>query len=290
MSHRTIHTGIACRRMSERDLAAAHTLTQAVFWAHRREDWQFMLDSGAGFVAEDANEADGALAGTGLCWKYGAAHGALGMIIVAPDRQGQGIGRELMHRILEELGGRCIQLTATPAGQPLYEKLGFVPTGSVVHHQGTLRRMLAVQPAAGERIRPATSADLPALSRLSLRALGMPRDEVLAQLLNVADGVVLEKDGAPLGFSMIRRFGLGHMIGPVVAQDAERARALIGHWSADHAGGIVRVDVTGDSGLGRWLESLGLAVRGPSVRMARGRMPAPDGTLGQYAILNQAMG
>lgn len=278
--------GITYRRMTEDDLSSAHGLSLAVRWAHRGEDWQFMHRAGTGFVAEE----NGTLAGTGLCWKFGNTHASLGMIIVSPEQQGKGIGRELMNLVLEELGDRCILLTATPAGQPLYEKLGFVPTGTVDHHQGTMQKTSPLALAAGERIRPVASGDLQALAALATRALGMPREEMMAQLLNVAEGVLIEKDGEALGFSMMRRFGRGHMIGPVVAPDTERAKALIAHWAATYAGSFVRVDVTGESGLSTWVESLGLALVGPSVRMARGQVPVSDGTVKQYAILNQAIG
>lgn len=280
------NAAITYRRMNETDLSSAHGLSQVVRWPHRLEDWQFMLHVGTGFVAEES----GALVGTGLCWKFGNAHASLGMIIVSPERQGKGIGRELMNLVLEELGDRCILLTATSAGQPLYEKLGFVLTGSVVQHQGMMQQTSPLALAAGERIRPVAAGDLQALADLATRALGMPRDEMIAQLLNVAEGVLIEKDGKALGFSMIRRFGRGHMIGPVVAPDTERAKALIAHWSASYAGSFVRVDVTGESGLSAWVEGLGLASVGPSVRMVRGQVPVSDGTVEQYAILSQAIG
>jgi len=286
MTHQTTSAGIACRRMTGDDLPAAHGMTQAVRWAHRLEDWQFMHRIGTGFVAEE----NGTLVGTGLCWKFGTTHASLGMIIVAPERQGKGIGRELMNLVLEELGDRCILLTATPAGQPLYEKLGFLPTGSVVHHQGTMQQTSSVGLAAGERIRPVAAGDLQALAALATRAVGMPRADLMAQLLDEAEGALIEKDGVALGFSMIRPFGRGHMIGPVVAPDAEHAKALIAHWAAPYAGSFVRVDVTGESGLSAWVDSLGLALVGPSVRMARGQAPVSDGTVGQYAILSQAIG
>lgn len=280
------NTAIAYRRMTEDDLPSAYGLTQVVRWAHRLEDWQFMHRLGTGFVAEE----NGLVIGTGLCWKFGNAHASLGMIIVAPEWQGRGIGRELMNLVLGELGERCILLTATPAGQPLYEKLGFVPTGTVDHHQGTMQQIPPLALAARERIRPVAAGDRPALAALATRALGMPREEMMAQLLNVTEGALLEKDGEALGFSLIRRFGRGHMIGPVVAPDSERAKALIGHWVQTYAGAFVRVDVTGESGLSPWVESLGLALVEPSVRMARGQAPVSDGTVEQYAILSQAIG
>ncbi len=286
MTNQSSHHNIAYRRMTEADLPSAYGLTQAANWAHRLEDWQLLYRVGCGFVAHE----NGAMVGSGLCWKFGTMHAALGMIVVSPQRQGKGIGRELMNLILAELGARCTMLTATPAGQPLYEKLGFVPIGMVIQHQGTMQRTTPLTLAPGERLRPVVASDLPEMVTLLQRALGMPRDDVMAQVLDVADGVLLEKDGKALGFSIVRRFGRGHMIGPVVAPDTERAKALIAHWSHAHADCFVRVDVTGDSGLSDWVDSLGLVTGEPGVRMVRGQAPVPDGTVKQYAILSQATG
>lgn len=286
MTSQTSSTDIVYRRVTEDDLPSAHGLSEAMHWAHRLEDWQLMHRLGTGFVAEE----NGAVIGTGLCWKFGNTHGSLGMIIVSPEQQGKGIGRELMSLLLEELGDRCILLTATSAGQPLYEKLGFVPTGTVNQHQGTMQQTLSLALAAGERIRPVEGGDLQALAALALRALGMTGEEVLAQVLSVAEGVLLEKDGETLGFSLMRRFGRGYVIGPVVAPDTGRAKALIAHWAATYAGSFVRVDVAGDSDLSTWVESLGLTLIAPSLRMTRCKVPVPDGVVKQYAVFSQAIG
>ena len=56
-------------------------------------------------------------------------------------------------------------LLTTGAGRPLYEKLGFRLIGSSLRHQGTYRR----EPVPDPRMRPATSADLPALVTLAGR-------------------------------------------------------------------------------------------------------------------------
>jgi predicted N-acetyltransferase YhbS len=286
VTNQTTNTSITYRQMNGNDLPSAHGLSQVLRWAHRLEDWQFIHRLGTGFVAEE----DGALIGTALCWKFGEAHASLGMIIVSPEQQGKGIGRELMNLVLEELGERCILLTATPAGQPLYEKLGFVPTGTLNQQQGTMQQTAPIALAAGESIRPVAAGDLQTLAALATRALGMPREDVMAQVLNVAEGVLIEKDGEALGFSMMRRFGRGHVIGPVVAPDTERAKALIAHWAQTYAGSFVRVDVTGESGLSTWVESLGLVLIEPGVTMVRGQAPVSDDTVKQYAVLNQAIG
>ncbi|MEO7494669.1 MAG: GNAT family N-acetyltransferase [Massilia sp.] len=281
----TIASRITYRRMGEDDLRAAHALSQAVGWPHRLEDWQFVLRLGVGFLAEQ----DGEVVGTGLCWKHGERHASLGLIIVSPQHQGKGIGREVMALILAELGERRTLLNATPAGQPLYARLGFAPIGSVHQHQGTMLAAAPAPLAAGERIRPLQADDTAALIKLAGRAAGMPRASALAQLFTIADCNVLERDGEPAGFSIMRRFGRGHAIGPVVAPDSERAMALIADWTGTHAGSFVRIDVTATGGLENSLEQIGLAKVDTVTVMARNGQPAPEEAVRQFAIINQAL-
>ncbi|HRP98481.1 MAG TPA: GNAT family N-acetyltransferase [Rhodocyclaceae bacterium] len=277
---------IEYRRMAAGDLPAAHALSQAVRWPHRLEDWQFVHRLGSGFVAE----WDSRIVGTAMCWAYGGEHGSLGMVIVSPDAQGQGIGRELMNRVLAELGERSTLLIATPAGQPLYERLGFAAIGQVLQHQGTVFQIGTAAPPAGERIRPIGASDGHKLARLASRALGMPRATVLEELRKVADGVVIDSAGEPVGFAFCRRFGRGYAIGPVVAPDAERAKALIAHWIGVRAGSFVRIDVHESGGLSPWLADMGLDRVDSGITMVRGELPHVDEGVRQFAIINQALG
>ena len=282
----TIKTGaIAYRPMTEQDLPAAHALSQAVRWPHRLEDWQFVQRLGSGFVAE----ADGVPVGTALCWLQGARHGSLGMIIVSEAHQGKGIGRKLMHLVLDALGERCTLLQATAAGQPLYESLGFQATGTLYQHQGTLAAVAPVALAAGEIVRPARAGDLSGMIALAKRATGMARDELLTQLAGVAEAAVLERGGELAGFSVMRRFGRGHAIGPLVAPDGERAKALVAYWAGAYGGAFVRVDVTAASGLSDWLAQVGLVQVDSAVTMARNGVPVQDPHMHQFAIASQAL-
>ena len=276
---------VTCRRMNESDLPAAHRLSQGLRWPYRLEDWRFLLRLGTGFVAEE----DGAVIGTGLCWKQGDRYGSLGGIIVSPEHQGKGIGRLLMKLVLEELGERCTLLNATAAGQPLYQSLGFTPIGTIHQHQGTLLAAPPVVLAHGESIRPVAADDSAELLGLANRATGMVRDEMLQQLAAVAQGAALERKGELLGFSMMRRFGRGHAIGPVVAPDSERVAALVTYWTAAYAGAFVRLDVTGTSGLGERLTAIGLVQVDTVVTMARNGVPASDEGVKQFAVLNQSL-
>lgn len=284
----------AYRAFKRTDIAAAHALSLAAGWPHRAEDWQMMFDAGDGFVAHD----NGDVVGTALYWKCGADSGTLGLVIVSPAQQGRGIGRQLMERVLEALGDRVTYLHATPAGKPLYEKLGFEACGTVDQHQGIVGGVPAVTPPAAERLRALTAGDVPKVIELASRASGLDRSQAIPALLDVAQGVVLERDGELLGFSLFRRFGRGYAIGPVVAAhspDAWRAKSLIAHWLGNRADEFVRIDIPGDAGLIDWLSALGMAHTDTVVKMVRNHRTGryrgdPDPTYGVFGIVNQAMG
>ncbi|MBB3261610.1 GNAT superfamily N-acetyltransferase [Paraburkholderia bannensis] len=282
------------RRFSTDDIDAAHGLSAAVRWPHRPDDWRFAFDAGAGFVAEE----NGVVIGTALCWKFGVDRATLGMVIVSPDQQGRGIGRKLMELVLEELGDRVTFLHATPAGQPLYEKLGFAACGALTQHQGNVEQAPAVTLPQGETLREITPADLPVLIELASRGCGLDRSITLPALLEVAQGgVVLECDGEITGFALARRFGRGYAIGPLVAApspDHVRAKALVSHWLAQHVGDFVRLDLPGDAGIETWLPTVGLLPVDSVVKMVRNASAAehsgtPDAAWRAYGIINQAM-
>ncbi|MBE0632271.1 MAG: GNAT family N-acetyltransferase, partial [Burkholderia vietnamiensis] len=167
-------TALHYRRFTAADVSGAHALSMALRWPFRAEDWQFSADTSTAFVAEE----DGVVIGTAMCWKYGADRAALGHVIVSSEHQGRGIGRALMEIVLDELGPRITFLHATPAGQPLYEKLGFAVCGSLDQFQGNVERPASVTLADGERLRAATPGDLDCLVALDTRASGLGRARV----------------------------------------------------------------------------------------------------------------
>ena len=277
---------IKYRKFMPADLEAAHRLSLSVKWPHRREDWAFVLGLGSGYVAEDG----GRVVGTILYWKHGERHASLGMVIVDPESQGKGIGRELMSLALADLEGRVVLLNATPAGEPLYERLGFRATGIVHQHQGLAHAGTLVAPARGERLRPMGRSDARRLAALATRASGMSRGRMLTKLLDVAEGIVLDRGGEVIGFALLRRFGRGQAIGPVVAPDAKRARLLIAHWAAMNPRKFLRIDVHASDGLGAWLGRAGLKKVDTVISMSKGAPPAKDAAVRDFALVSQALG
>lgn len=283
---KTIADGVVLRPMTAADLAAAHALSARLHWPHRLADWQFNFEFGSGLVAE----RDGEFVGTAQAWLWGAQHATIGLVMVDPRCQGRRIGYRLMQALLAPLAGRSVLLHATAEGRGLYERLGFVRTGEVRQHQGAALPAPLVALAAGWRLRPADHSDAAALAALDTQARGMPRAALITALTNQADTVVLDHDGQARGFAMLRRFGRGLNLGPVVAPDADGAKALIAHLVGLNAGKFVRIDVDFDSGLTEWLESLGLLrVDAPTV-MVRGEPPVLVEGVRLFGLVNQALG
>ena len=271
------------RPLTRADLGDAQAITSSFGWPHRVEDLEFMLGLGRGWAVQ----RDGALVGTGMCWTFGETAGTLGLVCVAPPQQGQGVGTRLLERLLEALEGRRIVLFATDAGVRLYERLGFRACGRIRQQQGAAIRPPPVPLPSGQRIRPAGRGDPSRLSALDRAAAGMDRSALISALLEAGTGVVLDDDGTAEGFAILRRFGIGQVIGPVVAPDAAGAQALIGHFLAASSGQFTRIDVTEESGLAPWLRTLGLADAGGAVRMVRG---AGDERPRAFALASQAFG
>jgi len=281
------------RAFTPPDIPAAHALSMALGWPYRPEDWQFSAETSIGFVAQDMD----AVVGTAMCWKFGGDRASLGHVIVSSGHQGRGIGRKLMEVTLAELGSRITFLHATPAGRPLYEKLGFSVCGSLDQYQGNVGKAEPVALLEGERLRAGTPADFPCLIELAARASGLERHALLTALFERGESVVLERNGEIVGFSVLRRFGRGYAIGPVVAlrsRDDARARALIGYWLTGRKNEFIRIDVPAGTSLTDWLIGQGLKRVDTCSKMVRNASAAahsgaPDPVYRLYGLISQAM-
>lgn len=274
------------REMQPADAPACQLLSRAVGWPYRVEDWEMAIGLGRGIVATLGE----AVVASALWWPYGDGCATLGMIIVSPEHQGGGIGKRLMQALFEQAQGRALMLNATVAGEPLYARNGFVTVGSIRQHHGEARPVAAPVLAQGESLRLAGSTDRPLLEQLDREATGLPRQATLEVLLACGECIMLERAGVPVGFSILRRFGRGLVIGPVVAANDADARRLIGHWLHEQRGQFLRVDVPADPELEAWLTERGLKPAGPATTMARGAWPAAPGPARLYGLISQSLG
>lgn len=273
------------RAMSADDLPSAVELSMEQGWPHREEDWKLLLEAGEGIVLE----RDGRIVGSTLAWRYGEDHAALGMIIVREAERGKGLARRMMEEMLGRLEGRTVILSATEQGIGLYRELGFVETGRILQHQGVAPTMPLAELIPDERVGPMGSAD-GIVPTLYSRARGMESSKLFEALAANGSGVVLERDHEPVGFALVRRFGHGREIGPIVAPDLQGAKALVTHWLGINAGAFCRIDAVDGTGISEWLTQVGLPAVGSVTSMARGPLAGGSGPARVYGIPAQAFG
>ena len=265
-------------------LEGALKLSREMSWPYRLEDWDVALQLGKGFVLERG----GTVIGTAAWWPYGETHASAGMIIVAKTAQGRGYGARLMDALLTSARPRSIALNSTAEGQALYQRRGFVPVGVIHQHQGIPGERHKT--SRSDLVRSMTVTDFEAIMRLDRDATGLERRRMLEKLLHSGDGYVLQRDGMARGYAICRLFGRGHVIGPVVAETATDARALIEAALARLGKAFVRIDTSATSQIGEWLERIGLEQVGDATTMILGTPAPSSGPARVFAIPNQSFG
>lgn len=262
-------------------LAGAWCLSREAGWPHRTEDWALALSLSDGVVALDGEE----VVGTAMATVFGDVV-MLNMIIVAAGMRGRGLGRRLMDEMMARAAGREMRLVATSDGMPLYRKMGFVEVGEIVQHQG----IACAAPSVPLNVAPGGPQDVGRLAAMDAKASRLERARLLRAIAETGEVLL-----AARGFAMLRRFGRGLVLGPLVAADDQNAQALMVAAAARHVGAFLRVDLPRASGLGPFAESLGLARAGAGMAMvcpgdASLRPRSVGASYTTYALASQALG
>jgi GNAT superfamily N-acetyltransferase len=207
--------------LSER---AAH---QAVEWA-AAEGWNPGLDDAGRFLAADADafmasDVDGGIGGTVSCALYGERYAFIGFYIVRSDLRGRGIGTELFDRALARAGDRVIGLDGVLEQEPVYASLGFELAHRNERWRGTGGGSASPDLIALGEIR------FDQLAAYDARVFGTDREEFLRAWIDRPPRHALASvnGGALTGYAVLRPCREGMKIGPLFADDAPTARALL---------------------------------------------------------------
>jgi GNAT superfamily N-acetyltransferase len=259
---------ITIETLREADLADAILLSTGEGWNQTHADWRRLLR-----LAPDgcfAARVGGRLAGTVTTTIYEPALAWIGMMIVHPTARRQGIGAALMIRALDHLdaaGVSCVKLDATPAGLPLYHRLGFHEEVLFERWQGVARPTESTTPALDRR-----AARGPVLP-LDRAAFGADRSFLLAELDAdaLAAHVGRESDPHVEGYALARAGRIATYLGPVVSTNRALAGRLLDALLSSFSGQQVCIDVN-TAGLldPEHLVEGGLAKTRPLMRMRRG--------------------
>ncbi len=272
------------------DIEEARKISTIFNWPHTVSDWQFAASVGAGIAVRE----NGRLVATGLTWVLGQKIATLGLLMVAPDQQGRGIGRKVLRACLDAMRGFTIVLHATDEGVELYQSEGFVPIGRVAQCQGvvagTSSGSAGVSAHGDSRLRFSGPADHEAITALDRTTLGIDRAVLLDPILVDSTGVVLESSGVATGYGLCRRFGQGYAIGPVIAGNRQDAHDLISRLLKDKPDQFVRVDTPEGTLSEDWLTRLGMPRVSGVVVMANGPLPQGNPSFQKYALIGHAFG
>ena len=221
-------TGLSLRQLLPSDLQSALQLSTAAGWNQVIGDWEsFLRLNPLGCFAAIIN---GRLVGTATTIDYESKMGWIGMVLVDHQFRRQGIGRELLHRALEELAGcRIIGLDATKEGEPLYQSLGFQTKARVVRFYRSIQIKQAQSPQSAVRVRSMVARDLERIIEFDTERFGVSRYSLLVDRLKGCPGaaMVAENKGRTIGYAMARPGRNGDHIGPLVADSFDCARSLL---------------------------------------------------------------
>jgi GNAT superfamily N-acetyltransferase len=218
--------------LQQADAAAGFALSEEAGWNQTVEDWQLLIRLGRAFGVEGP---EGRLVATGLALPYPSDFGWIGMVIVHGPYRRRGLATRLMERTIGELRDRGLVpfLDATPAGRPVYERMGFRPVDALTRWRG--------RGGGGPSEALPPLAAVRDIAELDLVAFGADRSAFLADLLS-RQGAVSRRDPAAEGFLLARPGRAATYVGPVVALETATALRLLQSALAAISGPVV-IDV-----------------------------------------------
>jgi GNAT superfamily N-acetyltransferase len=273
------------------EIADAQALVAEAGWNQTAADWQAFLDYGK----VQAIRAQGRVVATAATLPYGA-FGWISMVLVTAAFRRQGLAARLMRGAIDDLvdAGLVPVLDATPAGREVYRKLGFADTWGFARlaRPGSARPAAMDPPADGISVGPITDADWSGLCAYDTAAFGADRSRLLGRLrgrLPPAD-LVARCGGRLVGFLLGRDGRIASQLGPLIADDAVVARALLARTLATIAGPIF-IDLADSKTETRaWLEARGFAAARPLTRMVHQRRAAFDDGTRTFAVVGPEFG
>jgi GNAT superfamily N-acetyltransferase len=216
-------------------------------------------------------ETEGRIVGSN-CLDERSVIAGVGPITIDPGAQNSGVGRRLMHAVMDRarergaVGIRLVQAAFHSRSLSLYAGLGFEIREPLACMQGRIRQ----QDASACSVRPARPEDLAACNAVSRQVHGFDRGADLAQSIERGTARVVEQGGRVTGYSSDLAF-FGH----TTAETNADMQALIA--SAESFGGPGILVPTRNGTLFRWCLANGLRVVQPMTLMSMGLYNEPAG-------------
>ena len=266
-----IVSGRLIRPMVEQDLSGALALCRASGWNQIEDDWRCFLSlNGARcWLAE----TEAGIAGSVAILRYHSSFSWLAMMLVDPSCRRMGIGSQLMDAALTELAGEAsVRLDATPAGEPLYRRLGFVPEYSLARLKITVNAKLFH--GTPRRVRRMTPSDFASVFEFDRQVFGADRSALLSTFYLRSPGLawIAEQGSALTGYCFGRPGYHYSQLGPIVG-NRDTAYELMAQCFSEQDGASLALDAPQRIIEGfPELEAAGFALERTFLRMGRGEI------------------
>jgi len=281
------------RVMTKLDVPAGLRLNTLAGWNQTAADWHRFLDTSPNgcFVAE----IDGRVVGTATTISYQNRFAWIGMVLVDSDHRNRGIGTQLLNRTIEYLDHSkepTMKLDATPQGQPLYAKLGFVREFEL--ERWILRRPPGTVVAnAHSTYPPPTGAPFESILTADQNVFGADRSFLLRSLHDDCPdfAMAIWGNGSPQGYAFGRRGLFADHLGPWMANSRLAAEQLLQQFLARSSRETLIVDcLTANPVAVDLLRACGFVSSRPLTRMVRGPNAYPGKPASLFAILGPEFG
>lgn len=285
------NTTTKIRHLQLADIHDAMNLVLAESWNQTEKDWEILIRESQNICL--AAIIDNQLVGTATAINYANSVSWIGMVLVDKNYRGRGISKILLNELFDKPQTcKSIKLDATPAGQPVYKKLGFTD-------EYTISRMVNSSFASlpninfENTIQQIRQEDISAVIEFDKQVFGADRKQLIQAFINdfPQKSWVQKEDNNIVGFALGRQGNRHHQIGPVSAISVFAAQQLISKALQSLKGESIVIDVLDDKPkLQAWLTSIGFVKQRYFTRMFRKNNPSPGKINSQFLIAGPEFG
>ena len=284
-------TSITIRNMKATDIADAMRLSDAAGWNQTEKDWKLLVDNtdNVCLLAESGDK----VVGTTTAINYANEVAWVGMVLVDKEYQGQGISKTLLAAIFKKAAHfKSIKLDATPAGQRVYKKLGFIEEYPIIRlTNATAPKVVPLEDDISPE--PVDLSQVKEIAELDEFIFGANRNQLITSLITESPrkSWLLKRNDSITGFALGRDGSKYHQVGPVVASTTLEAKMLLINALDDLIDQPVVLDVLADKDdLLDWLYSNGFVKQRHFTRMYKEENLLPGITSKQYLIAGPEFG
>jgi len=273
------------------DMDSLMKIKNAEGWNQLEKDWALLIH-----YKESVNTVavlDDRIVGTVTAINYANTVAWIGMMLVDRDYRGRGISILLLNDVIGKLN-KCesIKLDATPAGRPVYLKMGFLDEYTLYRmtHPAVSKISLSDRSVETVQVRPENIVEV---AEFDKKIFGADRTDLIVFLYESYPelGWLIRENNSVVGFCLGRRGSNFTQIGPVYASSANGVKVLIQSAVNQMIGQAVVVDIPSDkSEIKGWLEECGFISLRPFDRMYLYNNPHPGIIDSQYLICGPELG